>query len=601
MSAAEKRVDLEVAGVSSVEALEVSAINLDDVLEGQRQEMAELVGQIFSEEDQALGRTTWARHHIDVGSARPVKQRYYYPVSKKLQEDMHRQVIEMLESGVIEPSTSAWSSPVVMIRTSNDKYRFCIDFRKLNTVSKADAYPLPYMDAILRKLKSAKYISTLDLSSAYHQIPLTAESKELMAFTVPGLGLYQLTRLPYGLSQAGATFQRLVDKVIGPELEPYAFSYLDDIIIATETYEEHLKWLKRIEEAGLTINREKSVFGKTEVKYLGDLVNRDGFRPDPEKIEPMLNFPVPKNLKQLRRFMGMDFWYRKFLKDFATIAEPLTALTKKDRRYEWGDTQQEAFEIKALVSPAPFSPDRRSKLSSSCKLTRATPESGTVLLQIIDGQERVLEFASRTLSPTDRNYSATQRECLAVIWAIKKFRPYIEGYHFLVVTDHSSLRWLHSLHSPTGRLARWALELQGHSFDGEHRKGALNHVTDALSRMFEEDDDLDVCASTWSDGTKDEWYQNWLDEVIRDPTTHPRWKAVGGRLFYFPADEIVEAAVADDEAWKLVVPQKHRREILRESHDDLTAGHQGREKTYERAARLYYWPKMYNSAKRYVR
>ena len=168
------------------------------------------------------------------------------------------------------------------------------------------------MDAILRKLKSAKYISTLDLSSAYHQIPLTTESKELTAFTVPGLGLYQFTRMSYGLSQTGATFQRLVDKVIGPELEPYAFSYLHDIITATETYEEYLKWLehvlKPIREAGLTINREKSVFGKTKVKYLGVLVNRDGFRPDSEKIEAMLNFPVPKNLKQRRRFMGIASW-----------------------------------------------------------------------------------------------------------------------------------------------------------------------------------------------------------------------------------------------------------------------------------------------------
>ena len=160
---------------------------------------------------------------------------------------------------------------------------------------------------------------------------------------MPGLSLFQFTRMPYGLSQAGATFQRLVDKVIGPELELYAFSYHDDIIIATETYEEHLRWLehmvKRIKEAGLTINREKSVFSKTEVKYLGVLVNRDGFWPDPDKIEPMINFPVSKNLKQLRRFMGVASWYRKFLKDFATTAEPLTALTKKDRLYEWGDAQ----------------------------------------------------------------------------------------------------------------------------------------------------------------------------------------------------------------------------------------------------------------------
>ena len=167
--------------------------------------MAELVGRILGEENQALVCTPRARRHINVGTARPVKQRYY-PLSKKLEEDMHRQVIEMLESGVIEPSTSAWSNPVVMIRKSNDTYRFCIDFRKLNAVSKADAYPLPYMDPILRKLKSTKYISMLDLSSAYHQIPLTSESKELTAFTVPGLDLHQFTRIPYSLSLVGATF-----------------------------------------------------------------------------------------------------------------------------------------------------------------------------------------------------------------------------------------------------------------------------------------------------------------------------------------------------------------------------------------------------------
>ena len=290
---------------------------------------------------------------------------------------MHRQVQEMLESGVIEQSTSAWSSPVVMVRKGADKYRFCIDFRKLNAVSRADAYALPYMDAILRKLRSAKFISTLDLSAAYHQIRLTRESRELTAFTVPGMGLFEFKRMPYGLSYAGAMFQRLIDKVIGPELEPFAFSYLDDIIIATETYEEHIKWLehvlRRIKEAGLTINREKSVFGKTEVKYLGVLVNRDGFRPDHDKIEPVVNYPVPKNLKQLRRFMGMASWYRKFLADFATIAEPLTSLTKKDRRYEWGAAQQEAFEkVKALIAPRLCWRGPPSTRSSLCRQTQAT-------------------------------------------------------------------------------------------------------------------------------------------------------------------------------------------------------------------------------------
>ena len=213
ISASGQTVELEVASVAMGETLQLTSIGLEEMTEVQ-------------------GRTTWAEHEISVGSPKPIKQKYY-PVSKKLEETMHSQVREMLGAGIIEPSTSAWSSPVVMVRKALDKYRFCIDFRKVNAVSKADAYSLPYMDAILRKLQGAKYISTLDLSSAYHQIPLKEESRLLTAFTVPGLGLFQFTHMPYGLSQAGATFQRLIDQVIGPEMEPYAFSYLDDIIIVT--------------------------------------------------------------------------------------------------------------------------------------------------------------------------------------------------------------------------------------------------------------------------------------------------------------------------------------------------------------------------------
>ena len=245
VSSSGQTVELEVASVAIGETLHLASIGLDEMTEVQKKQLQELLDNLLVKTDEPLGRTAWAEHGISVGSARPIKQKYY-PVSKKLEETMHAQVREMLEAGIIEPSTSAWSSPVVMVRKALDKYRFCIDFRKINAVSRADAYPLPYMDALLRKLQGAKYIPTLDLSSAYHQIPLKEESRSLTAFTVPGLGLFQFTRMPYGLSQAGATFQRLIDQVIGPKMEPYTFSYLDDIIIVTETFEEHVKWLSHV-------------------------------------------------------------------------------------------------------------------------------------------------------------------------------------------------------------------------------------------------------------------------------------------------------------------------------------------------------------------
>ena len=322
--------------IEGVESIHLASVGLADVYEAQQRQLQELLDQLLPANDAPLGCTGWAEHNIEVSSARPIKQKYY-PVSKKLEEEMHRQVREMLAAGIIAKSSSEWSSPVVMQRKANRAYRFCIDYRKLNAVTRASAYPLPHMDAILRKLQDARYISTIDLSSAYHQIPLRKEAQAVTAFTVPGMGLFEFTRMPYGVVGGPATFQELSDRIIGPEMEPHAFSYLDDIIIVTETFEEHLKWLnhvlRRIKDADLTINREKSEFYRNEVKFLGVLVNRDGFKPEPDKVAPILDYPAPKNLKPLRRFLGMASWYRKFLPDLATIAGPLTQLTKLNVAY----------------------------------------------------------------------------------------------------------------------------------------------------------------------------------------------------------------------------------------------------------------------------
>ena len=247
--------------------------------------------------------TTLATHHIDVGEAQAIKQRYY-PFAPVVEKAMQEEVDKMLKEGIIEPSSSDWSSPVVMIKR-NEKYRFCLDFRKVNSVTKKDAYPLPYMSAILDKLRMAKYISTLDLSKAFHQVPLTEASKPITAFTVPGRGLFQFKYMPFGLCNSPATFQRLIDKVITADMAPYCYTYLDDIIICTETFEEHLKWLKivfdKLAAAGLVLNPEKCDFCKPEVQYLGFLVNHEGLKLNPEKVAPIRDYPALRTIRQVRR------------------------------------------------------------------------------------------------------------------------------------------------------------------------------------------------------------------------------------------------------------------------------------------------------------
>lgn len=334
-------------------------------------------------------------------------------------------------------------------------------------------------------------------------------------------------------------------------------------------------------------------------------MNRDGFRPDPSKIEPVLEYPAPKNLKQLRRFLGMASWYRKFLDNFATIADPLTQLTKKSAKYQWGESQQSAFEqIKALIASAPVL--HRPSFDDQFVIQTDASDTGlgAVLTQTIDGDERVLSFASRTLNKAERNYSVTERECLAVLWAIRKFRAYVEGYHFQVITDHSSLKWLCNLRNPNGRLARWALELQAYDYDIVHRKGSLNYVPDALSRMYEDDESEETPISSIepSDSrTKDKWYDQLVTQVLEKPTAHPYFKIVAGHLYHYRLDPTLEDILDDQDAWKMVLRADKIPQVLRESHCEPPAGHLGRRKTYERIARYFYWKNMYREVSRFVR
>ena len=548
-----------------------------------------------------LPATNLIEHKIEVGNNPPIKQRYRL-TAPKVHDAIVETVKEYLRNDIVEPSTSDWSSPIVMVRKPNGTYRLCMDFRKLNAVTKKDAYPLAYMNGILDKLRCARFISTIDLSQAYHQVPLNKKSREYTAFTVPGLGLLQFKRMPYGLTNAPATFQRLLDRIITPDMEPYAFAYLDDIIIATETFEEHLHWLDKVlhklREANLTINRDKCEFCRSQVKYLGFLVNSEGLRVDPDKVSPILQFPAPVNVSKVRQFLGLASWYRRFIPDFATIAAPLTLLLRKNQPWVWGEEQQSAFEkIRFLLATNPVLARPDYSKEFQLQTDASSTGLGAVLSQNIDGVERVIAYASRSLTPAERNYTATERECLAVVWSIQKFRCYIEGSHFRVITDHSSLRWLSNLKDPAGRLGRWALALQGYQYTIEHRKGASHHVPDALSRMYEGDRDM---VAAMQDAT-DLWYCERFDSVRKFPARFPAWKIENSKLFYHRPNPVLDAIIEDLDAWKLVLPKDLRERALYEKHNEPQAGHLGVDKTYARLATEYYWRGMFRDVVKYVK
>jgi transposase InsO family protein len=547
--------------------------------------------------DGLMGVSSIAEHTITMRDEYPIKQRYY-PKNPAMQKIINEQVDELLRDGRIEPSRSPYSAPIVLVGKKTGEMRMCVDYRQLNAKSIPDAYPLPRINHILEKLKDAKYISTLDLKSGYWQIPMARSSREYTAFTVPGRGLFHWKVMPFGLHSAPATFQRALDGVIGPDMEPHAFAYLDDIIVVGRSLQEHMDNLRevfrRLRNANLRLNKAKCSFFKKSIIYLGHQVSEGGIHTDPGKIAAIKELQPPTTVRELRRCLGIASWYRRFVPNFATLVQPMSTLLKKGRKWVWSEDQQRAFEaLKTSLTQAPVlaCPDFAERFT--LQTDASDIGLGAVLTQQIQGTERVIAYASRRLSVAESRYSTTEKECLAIVWAIRKLRCYLEGYEFDVVTDHLALKWLNSIENPTGRIARWALELQQFRFNVHYRRGDQNIVADALSRQ-----PLETLQQVTQERPPCTWTTRMLDLIKREPEKYPEYLRENDQLYrrggFRPDDE-------DYTPWKLCVPKPQRQRVLDECHDQPTAGHQGVRKTLNRIRQRYCWPGLFRDVARYVR
>ena len=402
----------------------------------------------FSLSETERGQTDLVQFEIETGDAAPCKQRpRRMPFA--VREEVSRQLRKMQEAGVIQPSKSPWSSPIVLVRKRDGTHRFCVDYRQLNAVTKTDTFPLPRIDDLLDQLGSAQYFSTLDLSSGYWQIAMHPNSQEKTAFATHE-GLHEFCVMPFGLKNAPAAFQRLMQQVLmglnPTDGIPFVSVYIDDVIIFSHTLADHIHHLemvlKRLAEVNLKLKPVKCRFFCKAVEYLGYRITNAGLETSKRHVDAVKQFPQPTDVKGVRRFLGLASYYRRFVRSFAKLAQPLHVLTRKDVAFHWSDECQRAFDtLKDHLTKAPILVYPNFKLRFYLETDASVQGLGCVLSQKQDDKRlHPVAYASRALSPGERNYAITELETLAVVWAVTHFRAYLYGSDVTIYTDHSAVK-----------------------------------------------------------------------------------------------------------------------------------------------------------------
>ena len=440
----------------------------------------------FSKSEFDLGRTSLVKHRIDTGDHRPFKQPLRrHPVAHLPIIDEH--VEKMLRHDIIEPAASPWSSNVVLIQKPRGQgLRFCVDYRQVNQLTYKDSYPLPRIDTCLQSIGKAKFFSTIDLRSSYWQTEIDERDRDKSTF-VTRRGAFRFKVLSFGLANAPALFQRLMDLVLSGLTWEVCLVYLDDIIVFSDTFRQHLDRLtmvfERLKSAGLKINASKTRMFQRRVSFLGHVVSEAGIEPDPSKIEAVRTWPRPRNLTELRSFVGLASYYRDHIRSFASIARPLHVLTRKGARFEWTEAQETAFnQLKELLTSAPVLSAPMDTGTFILDADASNEAVGVVLQQVQDGKERVIAYASRCLDNAERSYCTTRKELLAIIFGLKKYRQFLLARSFIIRTDHAALTHLLRTPEPLAQQARWIDLLAEFHFDIRHRPGLVHCNSDALSR-----------------------------------------------------------------------------------------------------------------------
>ena len=599
-----------------------------------------------------VGRTDRVQHGIDTGDNPPFKIPYRrLPLKKKGVVD--EEIAKQLKQGVIVPSMSPWSSPIHLVTKKDGTIRFCIDYRKLNGLTKKNSYPLPRIDETLDSLGGNAWFCTLDLQSGYWQIGMKPEDVEKTAFS-SHLGLYEYKVMPFGLCNAPATFEAMMETLLADLVWKKCLVYLDDVIVFGKTFLDCAANLEevihRIQANGLKLKPKKCHLFKKSIAYLGRVISTTGVEADPDKLKAVEEWVTPKSPKEIRSFIGFCSYYRDFIPGYSRVSFPMQALAhwtpgKKGERFPWGEEQDRSFsKVKALFRETPVLRYPTAEGHFILDTDASNESIGAALSQIQEGREVPLAFASNSMNKAQRNYCTTKRELLAVVVYTKKFKHFLWGSDFTLRTDHSSLKWLLNFKDAEGMIGRWLAHLSEYGLEHkqiEHRAGVKHVNADALSRApirrccrLDCDDcgahnavvaamceQLDRCFENLIEGTN----ASMMSFQQADPICSNLIKMVRKGIKPVRPEISLESLemrrllgqwkelhLQDGLLcrWKVqpnrkrrsqvFVPQALRRDILYHVHGHQTSGHFGRTRSIERLARRYYWPGMQSDLIRWV-